>query len=90
VIGIVIKKLAIRTASSVAKYCTTGGQKWLSTVTLYNIISAKYTFDERPSVFIRDKSTFSSERMLHKNYYRKRSVGRTFLVIDLKGTDAKK
>jgi hypothetical protein len=26
-------------------------------------------------MFIRDKPIFSSERMLHKDYYRKRSVG---------------
>jgi hypothetical protein len=32
------------------------------------------TFDERPSIFIRDISIFSSERMLHKNYDRKGSV----------------
>jgi hypothetical protein len=34
------------------------------------------TFDERLSIFIRDKSFFSSERMLHKDYYRKGSVGK--------------
>jgi hypothetical protein len=27
-----------------------------------------------PSMFIRDKPIFSSERMLHKDYYRKGSV----------------
>jgi hypothetical protein len=32
------------------------------------------TLDERPSIFIRDKPVFSSERMLHKDYYRKSSV----------------
>jgi hypothetical protein len=31
------------------------------------------TLDERPSLFIRDKP-ISSERMLHKDYYRKESV----------------
>jgi hypothetical protein len=30
--------------------------------------------DERPSIFIRDKPIFSSERMLHKDYYHKGSV----------------
>jgi hypothetical protein len=30
--------------------------------------------DERPSIFIRDNPIFSSERMLHKDYYRKGSV----------------
>jgi hypothetical protein len=32
------------------------------------------TFDERPSIFIRDKPIFSSERMLHKDYYHKGSI----------------
>jgi hypothetical protein len=32
------------------------------------------TLDERPSIFIRDKPISSSERMLHKDYYRKSSV----------------
>jgi hypothetical protein len=32
------------------------------------------TFDEGPSIFIRDKSTLSSERMLHKEYDRNGSV----------------
>jgi hypothetical protein len=32
------------------------------------------TLDERPSIFIRDKPIFSSERMLHKDYNRKCSV----------------
>jgi hypothetical protein len=36
----------------------------------------KGTLDERPSIFIRGKSIFSSERMLHKNYGRKGSVGK--------------
>jgi hypothetical protein len=35
-------------------------------------ISAIRALDERPGV--RDKPTFSSERMLHKNYYSKDSV----------------
>jgi hypothetical protein len=35
---------------------------------------AKYTLDEKPSIFIRDKPIFSSERMLHKDYDRKGSV----------------
>jgi hypothetical protein len=46
------------------------------------------TFDERPSIFIRDKH-ISSERMLHKDYYRKNSVGKKSLVMGLKGSDAK-
>jgi hypothetical protein len=31
-------------------------------------------FDERPRIFIRDNPIFSSERVLHKAYYRKGSV----------------
>jgi hypothetical protein len=38
-------------------------------------ICAKRTLDLRPSIFITDKSIFSSERMLHKAYYGKGSVG---------------
>jgi hypothetical protein len=38
-------------------------------------------------MFIENKSTFSSERMLHKDYYHKASVEKT-LVVDLKGLDA--
>jgi hypothetical protein len=34
----------------------------------------KHTFDERPSIFIRDKPIFSSERMVHKDYYRRSSA----------------
>jgi hypothetical protein len=52
--------------------------------------AAKYTLDERPSIFIRDKPIFSSERILHKDYYRKGSVGtKKNLVVSLKGLDAK-
>jgi hypothetical protein len=36
---------------------------------------AKYTLDETPGIFIRDKPIFSSERMLHKDYYYQGSVG---------------
>jgi hypothetical protein len=46
-------------------------------------------FDERASIFIRDKPIFLSERMLHKNYYCKSSVEKEILVVDLKGLDAK-
>jgi hypothetical protein len=45
--------------------------------------------DERPSIFIRDKSIFSSERMLHKNDYRKGLVENISLVVGLKGLDTK-
>jgi hypothetical protein len=47
------------------------------------------TLDERPSTFIRDKPIFSSERMLHKDYYRKGLVKKNSLVVGLKGLDAK-
>jgi hypothetical protein len=50
------------------------------------------TLDERPSIFIRDKSIFSSEIMLHKDYYRKGSVikkRKISVVVSLKGFDAK-
>jgi hypothetical protein len=36
--------------------------------------SMRDTLDERRSIFIRDESIFSSERMLHTDYYRKGSV----------------
>jgi hypothetical protein len=42
-----------------------------------------------PSIFIRDKPIFSSERMLHKDYYRRSSVEKKYLVVGLKGLDAK-
>jgi hypothetical protein len=41
-----------------------------------------------PSIFIRDKPIFSSERMLHKDYYPRSSVEKS-LVVGLKGLDAK-
>jgi hypothetical protein len=45
---------------------------------------------ERPGIFIRDKPLFSSERMVHKDYYRKGSVGKKrSQVLNLKGLDAK-
>jgi hypothetical protein len=37
-------------------------------------IAAPRTLHGRPSLFVRDKHIFSSERMLRKGYYRKRSV----------------
>jgi hypothetical protein len=49
------------------------------------------SLDERPSIFIRDKPIFSSERMLHEDYYRKGSVEKKrSVVVTLKGLDAKK
>jgi hypothetical protein len=34
----------------------------------------KRILDERPSIFLRDKPIFSSEKMLHNDYYRKSLV----------------
>jgi hypothetical protein len=48
-------------------------QKKEFSVTCY--MREMYT-DERPSIFIRDNPIFSSERMLHKDYYHKSSVER--------------
>jgi hypothetical protein len=48
--------------------------------------------DGRPSIFIRDKPIFSSERRLYKDYYRKGSVEKNiyiYLVMSLKVLDAK-
>jgi hypothetical protein len=45
--------------------------------------------DERPSVFIRNNPIFSSERMLHKDYYRRSSFEKKSLVVGLKGLEAK-
>jgi hypothetical protein len=47
------------------------------------------SLDERPGIFIRDKPIFSSERILHKDYYRRSSIGKKSLVMGLKGLDAK-
>jgi hypothetical protein len=53
-------------------------------------ICAICKLDERPSKFTRDKTIFWSERMLHKDYHRKGSVGeRISLVVCLKGLVAK-
>jgi hypothetical protein len=50
----------------------------------------KCTLDEIPSIFVRDKPIFSSERMLHKDYYRSSSAEKKKnLVVGLKGLDAK-
>jgi hypothetical protein len=38
---------------------------------IFNNICVKCTLDERPSIFIRNKPIFSSDRMLLKDYYRK-------------------
>jgi hypothetical protein len=44
---------------------------------------------ERSSLFIRDKPSFSSERMLHKGYYLKGSGEKKSLIVSLKRLDAK-
>jgi hypothetical protein len=49
----------------------------------------KCTLDERPSIFKRDKPIFSLKRKLHKDYYSKRSVEKTSLIMGLKGLGAK-
>jgi hypothetical protein len=49
----------------------------------------EYTLGGRPSIFIRDKPIFSSERMLHKDYRRKGSVEKQSLVVSLKELEAK-
>jgi 20S proteasome alpha/beta subunit len=42
-----------------------------------------------PSIFIRDNPIFSSERMLHQDYYRRSAVEKKSPVVGLKGLDAK-
>jgi hypothetical protein len=49
----------------------------------------KCTLDEIPRIFVRNKPIFSSERMLHKDYYRRSSVEKNNLVVGFKGLDAK-
>jgi hypothetical protein len=41
--------------------------------------------DERPRIFIRDKPILSSERMLHKDYYSKSSVGKKKSGLESQG-----
>jgi hypothetical protein len=44
------------------------------------------TLDKRPSMFIRDKPVFLSERVLHKDYDHKDSArGKKFVVVSLEG-----
>jgi hypothetical protein len=49
----------------------------------------KYTFDEIPSIFMRDKPIFSSERILRKNYYDKGSVEKESVIVSLKAFETK-
>jgi hypothetical protein len=47
-------------------------------------------YAERPRIFITDKTIFSSEIMLRRDQYRKRSIGgKKSLVVGLKGLDDK-
>jgi hypothetical protein len=39
-----------------------------------NALFVRNIFDERPSIFLRDKPLFSSQRTLHKDYYGKDSA----------------
>jgi hypothetical protein len=55
----------------------------------FSITCAKCTLADRSSIFIREKPILRSERMLHKDYYRKGSVEKKSLVVGLKGLDAK-
>jgi hypothetical protein len=50
----------------------------------------KCTLDDRPNIFIRNNPFFSSERMLHKDYDPKGTVGKKSLVVSLKGLGAKR
>jgi hypothetical protein len=55
-----------------------------------NILCTIRTLDKGPSIFIRDKPIFKSERILHKDYDRKGSVAEIkSLVVSLKGLGAK-
>jgi hypothetical protein len=45
----------------------------------------RYEHVTRPSIFIRDKSILSSERMLRKNYDRKGSGEKEILVVKNQG-----
>jgi hypothetical protein len=48
------------------------------------------TLDERSGIFMRDKPIFSSERMVHNDYYRKGPVEKKkSLVVSLTGLAAK-
>jgi hypothetical protein len=44
------------------------------------------TFDERPSIYIRDKPIFSSERVLHKDYNHNGSVEKNIYGRESQGT----
>jgi hypothetical protein len=56
---------------------------------LENRNTAKAVFERRPSILVRIKLIFSSERMLLDDSDSKGSVGKKSLVVSLKGLDAK-
>jgi hypothetical protein len=47
------------------------------------------TPDERPSIFIREKPIFSSERILLRTYHKALFEKKKSLVVGLKGLDIK-
>jgi hypothetical protein len=51
--------------------CNNRGPVGSSVLCVVHRIWAKCALDERPSIFIRDKPIFLSERMLHEDYYLK-------------------
>jgi hypothetical protein len=53
------------------------------------MLHVRYVYMTRPSIFIRDKPIFSSERMLHKDYDRQVFSWKKILAVILKGTSAK-
>jgi hypothetical protein len=54
-----------------------------------DVANFSITLDERPSIFIRDKPIFSSERVLYKDFERNGSVEDISLVLSVKGLDAR-
>jgi hypothetical protein len=55
------------------------------TVTLDYDSQRWVALDKTPSMFIQDKAILSSERVLHKDYDRKGSVGKKSLGVGLMG-----
>jgi hypothetical protein len=49
------------------------------------LLSAICTLDDIPGIYIRDKPIFSSERMLHKDYDRNRSVEKNISGLEFQG-----
>jgi hypothetical protein len=59
------------------------------TMTCSNMLCCVHPLDERSSILIREKPIFSSERMLHKDNYRKEFSWKISLVVGPKGPEAK-